>query len=152
MRARDKTTYSQFLNPVGHDVTMVTSFDIPCSLWPVVESLVFAGICLILQLNNWTEFFFLDPTNSLTDTFVENISGSSLNLRSFKSVDNFFFKFWRSDWTCCILVVFVFGSESRVHFSWCICSSYCTMVPVLLMCSHSTHSTSFAFTVHTFFP
>ena len=149
MRARDKTTYSQFLNPVGHDVTMITSFDIPCNLWPVVASLLLAGICLILQLNR---IFCLDPTNSLTDTFVENSSGSSLKLRSFKSVDNFLFKFWRSDWTCCILVVFVFGSDSRVHFSWCICASNCTMVPGLLICSHSTHSTSFAFTVHTFFP
>jgi hypothetical protein len=35
-RTRDRTTYSQFLNPVGHDVTMIASFDIPCNLWPVL--------------------------------------------------------------------------------------------------------------------
>ena len=90
VHTRDRTTYSQFLNPVGHDVTMITSFDIPCNLWPVVASLLLAGICLILQLNR---IFCLDPTNSLTDTFVENSSGSSLKLRSLKSVDNFLFKF-----------------------------------------------------------
>jgi hypothetical protein len=82
--------YSQFLNPVGHDVTMITSFDIPCNSWPVLAPLVFAGICFILQLNL---YFFLDPTNSLTNIFVENSSGSSLNLQSFNSVDNLFFKF-----------------------------------------------------------
>ncbi len=37
-RRRDSTTYSQFLKifdrpPVGHDVTIMTSFDIPCSLF-----------------------------------------------------------------------------------------------------------------------
>ncbi len=52
---RDRTTYSQFLNiaaklPVGHDDTMIASFDIPCNLWPVVASLLFAGICFILHL------------------------------------------------------------------------------------------------------
>ena len=51
---RDRTTYSQFLNiaaklPVGHDETMIASFDIPCNLCPVVASLLFAGICFILH-------------------------------------------------------------------------------------------------------
>ena len=50
VRTRDRTTYSQFLNiaaklPVGHDDTIITSFDIPCNLCPVVASLLFAGIC-----------------------------------------------------------------------------------------------------------
>ncbi len=49
---RDRMTYSQFLNiaakpPVGHDVTIIASFDIPCNLWPVVASLLFAGIHII---------------------------------------------------------------------------------------------------------
>ncbi len=38
VRTWDKTTYSQFLNPVGHDVTIMASFDIPCNLWPVFAS------------------------------------------------------------------------------------------------------------------
>ncbi len=51
-RTWDRMTYSQFLNivaklPVGHDDTMIASFDIPCKLWPVVASLLFAGICFI---------------------------------------------------------------------------------------------------------
>jgi hypothetical protein len=48
VRTRDRTTYSQFLNiaaklPVGLDDTIIESFDIPCNLWPVVASLLFAG-------------------------------------------------------------------------------------------------------------
>ena len=51
---RDRLTYSQFLNiaakvPVGHDNTMIASFDIPCNLCPVVASLLLAGICFILH-------------------------------------------------------------------------------------------------------
>ena len=54
VRTRDRTTYSQFLNiaakpPVGHDDTIIASFDIPCNLCPVVASLLFAGICFILH-------------------------------------------------------------------------------------------------------
>ena len=60
VRTRDRTTYSQFLNIaakllVGHDDTIIASFDIPCNLWPVVASLLFAGICIILHRN--TIFF-----------------------------------------------------------------------------------------------
>ncbi len=51
---QDRMTYSQFLNiaaklPVGHDNTMIASFDIPCNLCPVVASLLFAGICFVLH-------------------------------------------------------------------------------------------------------
>ena len=54
VQTRDRTTYSQFLNiaakpPVGHDDTIIASFDIPCNLCPVVASLLFAGICFILH-------------------------------------------------------------------------------------------------------
>jgi hypothetical protein len=54
---RDRTTYSQFLNiaaspPVGHDFKTMTSFDIPCYLCPEVASLLFAGICFILEQNS----------------------------------------------------------------------------------------------------
>ena len=54
VRTRDRTTYSQFLNiaakpPVGHDDTIIASFDIPCNLCPVVAPLLFAGICFILH-------------------------------------------------------------------------------------------------------
>ncbi len=57
VRTRDRPTYSQFLNmaaspPVGHDVTTMISFDIPCNLCPVVASVLFAGICVILQRNS----------------------------------------------------------------------------------------------------
>jgi hypothetical protein len=57
VRTWDRTTYSQFLNivaspPVGHDDTTITSFHIPCKLCPVVASLIFAGICIILQQNS----------------------------------------------------------------------------------------------------
>ncbi len=51
---QDRTTYSQFLNIVakllvGHDDTMIASFDIPCNLCPVAVSLLFTGICFILH-------------------------------------------------------------------------------------------------------
>jgi hypothetical protein len=54
VQTQDRTTYSQFLNipakpPVSHDVTIIAYFDIPCNLWPVVASLLFAGICFILH-------------------------------------------------------------------------------------------------------
>ncbi len=54
VRTQDRTTYSQFLDiaakpPVGHDDTIIASFDIPCNLWPVVASLLFARICFILH-------------------------------------------------------------------------------------------------------
>ncbi len=57
VRTRYRTTYSQFLNmaaspPVGHDVTTMTSFDIPCNLCLVVASVLFAGLCIILQRNS----------------------------------------------------------------------------------------------------
>ena len=60
VRTRDRTTCSQFSNiaaklPVGHDDTIIASFDIPCNLWPVVASLLFAGICIILHQK--TAFF-----------------------------------------------------------------------------------------------
>ena len=60
VQTQDSTTYSQFLNiatklPVGHDDTIITSFDIPCNLWPVIASLLFAGICIILHRK--TAFF-----------------------------------------------------------------------------------------------
>ena len=54
VRTRDRMTYSQFLNiaaklPVGHNDTIIASFYIPCNLWPVVATLLFAGICTILH-------------------------------------------------------------------------------------------------------
>ena len=54
VRTQDRTTYSQFLNIaakvlVGHDNTMIASFDIPYNLCPVVASLLLAGICFILH-------------------------------------------------------------------------------------------------------
>ncbi len=54
VRTQDRTTDSQFLNiaaklPVGHNDTIIESFDIPCNLWPVVAPLLFAGICIILH-------------------------------------------------------------------------------------------------------
>ncbi len=76
-------------------------------------------------------------------------SGSRLNLRSFISADSVLIKLSRYDlW--CVTVLFVCGSESSVHLDWSFWASNCIMVPVLLICSHSTHSTSPAFTVHTF--
>ncbi len=99
VRTRDRTTYYQFLNsdampPVGHDATIITSFDIPCNLWSVVALLVLAGICFILHQDS---VFLFDVSKILTDTFVENDSGSSLNLQSFISVDSLFAKFSRYD-------------------------------------------------------
>ena len=62
VRTQDRTTYSHFLNiaakpPVGHDDTIIASFDIPYNLWPVVASLLFAGICFI---SHWKVTFFED--------------------------------------------------------------------------------------------
>ncbi len=78
MCTRNRTTYFQFLNIaasplVGHDVTLMTSFDIPCNMCPVVASLLLAGICFILQ------HFFYEILRGLTDIFGEHCSGSSLN-------------------------------------------------------------------------
>jgi hypothetical protein len=60
--------------PVGHDVTTITSFDIPCNLCPVVAWLLFAGICFILQQNST---FFDELLYGLTDILGEHCSGSS---------------------------------------------------------------------------
>ena len=54
VQTQDRMTYSQFLNiaaklPVDHDDTIIASFDISCNLWPVVASLLFARICIILH-------------------------------------------------------------------------------------------------------
>ena len=54
VRTQDRMTYSQFLSIaasplVGHVVTTMASFDIPCSLCSVVASLLFDGICFNLQ-------------------------------------------------------------------------------------------------------
>ena len=62
VRTQDRTTYLHFLNiaaklPVGHDNTIMKSFDVPCNLWLVVASLLFAGICFILH---WKVTFFED--------------------------------------------------------------------------------------------
>ncbi len=43
--------------PVGHDDTIIASFDIPCNLLPVVASLLFAGIYFVLH---WKVTFFED--------------------------------------------------------------------------------------------
>jgi hypothetical protein len=59
--------------PLDNDATIMTSFDIPCILWPVVPSLVLAGIDFILH---WKSIFVVDVSYFLTDTFVENDSGS----------------------------------------------------------------------------
>ncbi len=66
---QDRTTYSQFLNiaakpPVDHDDTIIASFDIPCNLWLVVASLLFAGIRFILHRK---VTFFEDAWWCLTD-------------------------------------------------------------------------------------
>ncbi len=58
---QDRTTYSQFLNiaakpPVGHNDTIIVSFDIPCNLGLVIASLLFAGICFFLH----QKFFFFE--------------------------------------------------------------------------------------------
>jgi hypothetical protein len=94
VRTQDRTTYSQFLNiaaklPVGPEDTMIASFDIPCNLWPVVASLLFAGICFILH---WKVTFFEDAWYCFTDTSGENCCGSSLNLQLIISFANLLFR------------------------------------------------------------
>jgi hypothetical protein len=54
VQTQDRMTFSQILNIaakslVGHDDTIMASFDIPFILWLVVASLLFAGICFILH-------------------------------------------------------------------------------------------------------
>ena len=102
VRTRYRTTYSQFLNivassPVGHDDTTITSFDIPCNLCPVVASLIFAGICIILQRNST---FFDEVLERLMEILGEHCSGSSLNFRLLISFDNLFLNCSRLDWRC----------------------------------------------------
>ncbi len=94
VRTRDRTTYSQFLNiaaklPVGHNNTIIASFDIPCNLWPVVALLLFAGICFILHRK---VTFFEDAWWCLTNISGENCSSSSLNLRLIISFANLLFR------------------------------------------------------------
>ena len=93
VRTCNSTTYSQFLKifdrpPVGHDITIITSFDIPCSLWPVVPSFEFAGIWFILHR---ICCFLKDVRKCFTFTSGENFSGSRLNFRLSLSFDNFSF-------------------------------------------------------------
>ena len=99
VRTRDRTTCSQFLNiaanlPVGHDDTIMTSFDIPCNLWPVVASLLFAGICIILHRKT---AFFENAWYCFTVTSGESYSGSSLNLRPISCFANLLFRSSRLD-------------------------------------------------------
>ncbi len=151
---QDRTTYSQFLSiaaklPVGHDDTMKTSFDIPCNLWLVVASLLFAGICIIWHRKT---AFFENAWYCFTVTSGENCSGSSLNLRLISSFANLLFRsssldsiVFFSDW-------WSFCGKSSWRFNSFICDSNCKRRLVLLTCSHSTYSTSVALSVHTFFP
>ena len=50
---RDSTVYSQFLNnpPFGQDEIIMTSFDDPCNLCPVVALLVLTGNWVIRHVN-----------------------------------------------------------------------------------------------------
>ena len=129
VRTRDSTTYSQKKNifdrpPVGHDDTIITSFNIPYSLWPVVPSFEFAGICFILhQIGS----FLKDVQKCFTVTSGEKFSGSRLNFWLFLSFDNLFF-------SCSSL--FLFWCLSCTFSNYCICASSCTMYPGLLTCSH----------------
>ncbi len=140
----DSTTYSQFLKifdrpVVGHDDTIITSFDIPCSLWPVVPSFEFAGIWFILHR---ICSFLKNVQKCFTVTSGEEFSGSRLNFRLFLSFGNLSF-------SCSSLLLF--WCLSCIFSNSYIFASSCTMYPGLLTCSHCIHSTSFALTVQTFF-
>ncbi len=150
----DRTAYSLFLNidarqPVGHDETIISSFDIPCNLWPVLASLVLAGICFILH---WNSFILIDVWIFLTDTIVKNDLGSSLNFQSFISVDSLIFNLSRFEWTWCVSFFWSLLVNPKLHVNWCIWVSNCSMVSILLIFSHYTHLTSLALTVHPVFP
>ncbi len=144
VRTCDSSTYSQFLKifdrpPVGHDITIITSFDIPCSLWPVVPSFEFAGIWFILHCIGC---FLKDVRKCFTFTSGENFSGSRLSFQLSLSFDNFSFSSSRLSLFWCLSCTF---SNS------CICASSCKMYYGLLTCSHCKYITSFASIVHTFF-
>ena len=54
----DKTKYSQFLKQMlflifGHEVTIITSFDLPCNLWLADAVLMLTGKSVILDLNDY---------------------------------------------------------------------------------------------------
>ena len=145
VRTRDSTTYFQFLKifdspPVGYEDTIITSFDIPCNLWPVVPSLEFAGIWCILH---WNIFFLKDVGKCFRVLQVRN-----------SLVQGWTFDYYFLLRTCpsVVQVGFCLGLCLVLFPDLFICDSSCTMYPGLLTCSHCIHSTSFALTVHTFFP
>jgi len=90
VRTLERTTYSQFLKrpPFGHEVTMITSFDIPCNLWPVVASLQFTGNCLILHLNS-----VFPGASGCTLTFTTVCHSSVSILNKWWSVSSLSFSF-----------------------------------------------------------
>ncbi len=136
----DRMTYSQFLNIatkplVGHDDTIIASFDIPCNLWLVVASLLFAGICFILHQ---MVTFFEDAWWCLTDTSRENCSGSSLNLQLIISFANLLFRSSSFDLIVCFFDWWLFGSKSSWRFNSFIVVYRLVMYPtkVLMYCTN----------------
>ena len=115
-----------------------------------------SGCCIVAvcwNLCHFTmKFNFLDELlYCLTEILGEHCSGSSLNFWLLILVDNLFFSCSRLDWRCFWGWVF-FVAESSLDVTSCSCVSNCTISSVLFTCSHSTHSTSVALTVHTFLP
>jgi hypothetical protein len=123
--------------------------------------LTFPVICALwLHLCYWLEFvsfyneihFFDGVLYQLTGIFGEHCSGSSLNFWLLILIDNLFFSFSRVDWIWSLHGWRSFVAKSSWHVASCICVSNCNISHVLFTCSHSTHSTSVALTVHTFLP
>ena len=90
-------TNTQFLKRLnlGYDVTMRTSFVVPCNLCPVLASLRFTGSCVVQQIKLiivsaiWWVF---------TLTFGEFVSGFIVN-----TLDIFHWHSFCSKWVSCIL-------------------------------------------------
>ena len=149
------TTYSQFLfhvaiPPFGQDVIIMTSLDIPCSLWPVVASLRFTGNYNILHLN---ATFVLDIWWGRTFISGLNYLGSILNL--WFSVSFFDLAFNELSASCSSLIDSLtpqFPSSFIFIFRFCIARSWSMICCGFGASSTSIHSISVARTHHTFFP
>ena len=147
VRTLESTVYSQFLKspPLGHDVIITMSLDMPCSLWSVVALFRFTGNWCIRHLNSncvvaiWW---------GLTLTVTLFVCGFILNRLVWLMFSTFSWSwcifYWRS------LLISSSSVEDNLMCMDSISFDISFMGSVLTTCSTSIHSTSFAHTVQTF--
>ena len=95
MRTRDNTTYTQF-EIHDYDTTMNLSFDIPCSLCPVVASFIFLYIWVISTHFNTVRSVTLSSKDTVTVAVI--FSGESLKQRAFLFCLKIAIQFYQLRW------------------------------------------------------